>query len=291
MMAQFQLNLPQEGTDRDAEGESLTGLGPVSPTDSGGGRFCYDDTDPFKRRDSIRRTPPGQPLIENEDTEATENDDVFEVTRENTPKRRNKKRKIIGSPTTSLEEGAQLPSEIINLQKKSKELMKFLNENKNIRKEVKRFALDISGLINRVSENYKNEATKFQELNQQFQQYKKEQELKAGILEDKIADIKLTYDNKFKDIMLNRGACSSCNCKEGIDLKYIKTYEDLSKSMKSVWRESDLENVTIEHNDMFEKSGENVVFFCNANKKNHSKMDNRILNHFPEAMESERIVC
>lgn len=66
-----------------------------------------------------------------------------------------KKRKTLGDTLTqTAEEGIQ-PDAFWDLQKKVDELARFVKDNRNVHKEVKRWALEITGLVKRATKEYK----------------------------------------------------------------------------------------------------------------------------------------
>ncbi|XP_069359584.1 uncharacterized protein [Maniola hyperantus] len=323
MEANSKDDVPQVGTAAGLPcGESHTEPSSVSPAVSGEGNYRFtqgaNNTDtedekqkkledlinPFARKDSIRRTPPGtgkltNPPVEEEqtgDTEEQKNTD----TRKETPtsEDRPKKRKKLSSPITQQVGEIQPSTELTKLKARSDALNTFTKDNKNVHKEIKKFAMEIASLVKQAITRHKHDTYTIQELRKELQEYRETQECRYTKLENELQELRIAYEKRFQDIE-NHGGDKEHNCykcsgqenKFNLNKSKINNYEELAEVIELDWSEDSFKNVQTDHGDLFNNTFENVVYFCDKNKERQTKTGKRILNRHPELSEGERIAC
>nr|XP_037877412.1 uncharacterized protein LOC119630951 [Bombyx mori] len=247
--------------------------------------------DPFKRRESIKRTPPGalkelktpskmadSGTLVQEDIFLTPKEKIAEVA-ENTPMRP-KKRKKLSSPIVIQPAEAEPPVEYLKLKTKIDKLVKFGKENKNVHRQIKDLLIDLPGLMERVTIRYKDDTNKPTEMEQKFEAYKKEQEEKIRRLEQEIKELKTLHKRETGENQLFK-----------LDDQMIDSYDDFSKVSSMDWTQDSYKRTKIGHGDIFLRTTDCIVYFCDEREKAHSRLTRRVLSRYPEVTKSEKMAC
>jgi hypothetical protein len=312
-MSRTNHGLPQEGTTAKCSGESLPEHSSGCPTDSGGGNFRLGDLtyekerearvedmefNPFQRRESIRRTPPGSPSVDATQkcgeernpnpegaqqseistppvTESSDGEDEPEVF---TPKERAPKRRKRSSPAH--DKAALSDSGLEELARKVDELCIFTNTSKNVRKNVKKYAVEIQCLVFQAASQIKNSEDELKDLQKEFDDYKREQERR---IESMVKETGKTQQ------------CEYCRRLEISDLHKEKsddTYEAFTKISDKKWLDNCYLNVTTNYEDALKVETENVLYIVPIEETtNNNGLSKRILNKYPELGDAEKIAC
>ncbi|XP_069364161.1 myosin-8-like [Maniola hyperantus] len=337
-----QNKLPQEGTDCSAEGKSLTDVSSVCPTYSGGGKIRSPKSsgeeeeerrteklvleggenleeekrrekleeliDPFTRRESLRRTPPGQSkILENKNTESDVSAEAMDADilcdEDSTPNkelrteedRRPKKRKKVSSPTIIQPSEIEPSEELKKIKAKVEELAKFTRENKKVHSEVKKFASDLTSLVRQTVTKYKYDMAKFYELQQEFNTYRKSQEHKVSELAEQIEKVKQDYEKRFDELRQERNTMhkksDTFDKKFDLNQQEIKEYDQLMTKLHVEWTPDSFRNVKVDHGDIFKDIRNNAVYFCEEQTKLQSRTGKRVLNRYPEILDGDTIIC
>ncbi|CAH2215944.1 jg816, partial [Pararge aegeria aegeria] len=299
-----------------AENPSLNYVQSAPPYLGGGSYRCTQGDDsfdmdndsiqevenPFLRRDSIKRTPPALENLQRpheseihqpSHTERPENE--IKSREETSPSDdRPKKRKKLSSPF-ALQLGEIKPSiELAKLKLRSDELYNFTRSNKNVHKEVKKFAMEITSLVKQAITRHKHDTYKIQELQKELQEYRETQESRYSKLENELQELRLLNEKRFEGLEKDRREycykCSLGNIYNSQNLE-INNYEEFSKVVGQIWAEDSFKNIRIDHGDPFKITAENVVYFCDETMERQTRMGKRILSRHPELMEGNKLDC
>jgi hypothetical protein len=303
------LDLPQGGTTISDGGESPPEVSSGCPSDSGEGTFrleilgsrreetaCEDrENNPFKRRDSIRRTTPGSPAIADckESVEeahsvgstklttphTTENSDDGNTTEVFTPEQRAKKRRKRSSPPL---DRAVIVDDVglKPLANKVEEMCTFISSNKNVHKEIKKFAVEIKSLVFQAATEMKSTKEELKDLKKEFGDYKLENEKRLRKLENKHDDSPKCANCRTERVVLDRAVIDD------------DSFESFAKIADKKWEADCFTNVYADFEDLFKAENEYVFAIVhdddNANK---SSLTKKIFSKYPELEEAEKIPC
>lgn len=254
-----------------------------------------EEDNPFRRRDSLRRTPPMR-LNRSVSLElGTSNSyaDVFEMSA-------CKKRKA-GSPPDSAE-GAQINPAMQKLRNKIELLVNFSKKNKTVHKDIKVWANDLQALVRQATRSItsgdgedaiklKTLKDKLEEQKDEFEKYKTEQE-------KKFEQYKLEMENKVKEMTkVNKNAvCQICKEKEEnntyvLPINGIANYKDLEEVINLKWQRENFTNSEMTTEDPLNVINEDLIIFCDKDIKRRSRLCKTLINRHPEINLAIETMC
>lgn len=308
-MSNFKNKLPQGGSENIGE-SSLTNL-VSSPTDSGGGKNTtessammthgmgdqasgsrpitgledevFDSTEiveneanPFKRRESIARTPPMHRRGSVPDVYFGEKALGSGTTAQST-----KKRKCEGSPSELIKDEVGHSKILNKLVLKVEQLSKFVQENNNVHKVIKAITVEMESLTTRAVNEARYEGKKHQELEREYKDYQRMTREKIKKLE------KQTSEN----------AAQSCTCQNGepekVDLSQYtalaKSYTDIENVLKKSWQEQCYTTTEVIRNGA--ANMDHIVCLTENGRKNEEKSKSKEIDaRYPEIKECEETI-
>jgi hypothetical protein len=245
----------------------------------------------FARRDSIPRSPPGTPIVEQVAVEYTPDNKI----------QKTKKRKTVSSPITLTQN--ETPKELhifLNkLVEKTEQFFNFANDKTNLHREAKDMASELKCLAAQAFNQGRYEADEIANLQIQIDNMKREQAEEIQKLERKTKDLQKTINELSNSQRATReelsNKCSVCHGNEvsrplfDIREHNITCFEDVSTYLNEKWSKSCYENIAVENEDALRPhSGRLIHFLTNDEKTN---LDERILERYPEIQESEKQSC
>ena len=216
-----------------------------------------------------------------------------------------KKRKYTedSPPKTQVTSITEVEHKLISkLRSKTDDLNKFVKENKNVHKEIKAWATEINSIVNRVTNEYKNEKEVISERRQKAEERIRNQEEIIRTLRNDIICMKEEQIRHLEQIKKLEKELARQVSKEGqnggtiepqFDLNEIEisTYEEFVNVQDKNWTPSSFVCTEIKTEDPAKCNDGNMILFMDIEPKRRTRISKMFLNRYPELLHGEKIEC